>query len=189
MPTGTDNKPKKHLCTLCGKEIVGVIPGWANEKPVCRDCTFKGPEKIPVPPRRGSSAVQWVERQKDARTLAVPIVESVAALFAVLLLFLWLKPAAMGPTDHQDITYEGDAYLDRNGQECVANLMVMSKYLSEGSISWPTRLCPSTGKFYDVEKMTGDVLIDCPNPDEHGLSRLWVGLKQPVVQAEKTGDQ
>lgn len=88
----------------------------------------------------------------------------------------------MGPMDHFDITYEGDAVLGRDGQECVANLMVMSKYLSDGAISWPTRLCPSSGKFYDVERVPGDVLIDCPNPGEHGLARLWVGLKQPVVQ-------
>ena len=184
MPTGTHDKPKKHICTQCGKEIVGVIPKWEGEKPICRECTFKGPEKIPVPPRRGSLAVQWAERRKRARSLAVPIMASAAALFAVLLLLLWMKPAVMGPMDYFDITYEGNASLDRNGQQCVANLMVMSQYLSDGAISWPTRLCPSSGKFYDVKRVPGDVIIDCPNPGRHGLASLRVSLKEPVVQAE-----
>jgi hypothetical protein len=175
--------PDKPTCIRCGSTIVGIIPEWEDERPVCRECAFKGPEKIHVPPRRGNSTVQWGEKKARARSLAVPIMASVTALFAILLLFIWMEPAAMGPMGHLDITYEGDADLNRNGLECVSNLMVMSKYLSDGAISWPTRLCPSTGKFYNVDRVPGDVMIDCLNPEKHGLARLWVGLKQPVVQA------
>jgi hypothetical protein len=179
-----DDQPKKLRCTRCGKEIVGIIPKWDGEKPVCRECVFKGPEKIPVPPRRGALAVQWAESKDRARSLALPIVATAAALLTVIVIFLWMKPAALGPMDHFDITYEGSVQLDRDGQECVANLMVMSKYLVKGAISWPTRVCPATGKTYKVFREPGEVVIDCPNPGKHGLSRLWVSLKEPVVHAD-----
>ena len=176
--------PQKLICIRCGSSIVGIIPEWEDGRPVCRDCAFKGPEKIPIPPRRENLAVLWEDKREKVRSLAVPAISAVAALMAVFFFYLWMQPAAMGPMDHFDITYGGDAVLGRDGQECVANLMVMSEYLAKGAVSWPTRLCPRTGKFYDVIRETGDVQIDCPNPGKHGLERLWVGLKQPVVQAE-----
>ncbi|MDF1536438.1 MAG: hypothetical protein P1S46_08065 [bacterium] len=185
MPTGTHEQPKKHLCSRCGKKIVGVIPKWDGEKPVCRECAFAGPVKVPFPRRRRPKKESGA-KPKGRKPLSIsPLAIGAGVLVILGILFLWTSRIPFGSLDYLDITYEGDAELDRDGRQCVANLMVMSKYLSEGAISWPTRLCPATGKAYKVSREPGEVVIVCPNPGKHGLSRLWVSLGTPVVQVKK----
>ena len=183
MPIDIDDQPKKPNCTRCGKEIVGIIPKWDGEEPVCRECAFAGPVKVPFPRRRKPKNAPGMQPEDKKSNITTPLAIGVGAVLILVIGFLWTVPVLLGPMDHFDISYEGNVQLDRNGQECVANLMVMSKYLAKGAVSWPTRVCPATGKTYEVFREPGEVVIDCPNPGKHGLSRLWVSLKEPAVQA------
>jgi len=180
----TGNFPRRLKCGRCGVEIVGVVPKWDDRFPVCRMCAYSGPIKSPLSKRRhkgkgeNTRESQVGNVHRPFRYIPFLLLSGIAALLIIL---------ALSEHPHfilKDVQYSGAAELDAGGRECVHNLRVISGALQEAAISWPQSLCPASGKPYKVRYEKGDIIVDCPEPERHGVTRLWVSLKASTPRAE-----
>jgi hypothetical protein len=172
---------EKPHCVKCGAEIVGVIPRLWDSKPMCRECTFElelqaakpdagrfkvEDEKEPLTPE---------EKQRRAIIFGILTVAFLALGLRGLAIAPLLKPAQ--PLRHG--TFETDSTTDR----CINELWKLSRLLQDRRLSSPMPLCPLSGKAYLLIEGENDTQISCPNPEEHGLTRLGVSRKRPIPLA------
>jgi hypothetical protein len=172
---------EKPHCMKCGAEIVGVIPRLWDAKPMCRECAFELEQLAAKPGVRGVAVEEEKEpltpEEKQRRAILIGVF---AVMFLVLGIRVWsiaplLKPAQ--PLRHG--TFETDAVTDR----CILKLWKISRQLQDGKLPSPMPLCPLSRKPYDVIEGENDILVTCPNPEEHGLSRLSISWKRPIPLA------
>ena len=169
---------EKPQCGRCGADIVGVIPKWRHNKPLCRECSFEL-EQLASKPGIKSFALDEVkepltpeEKKRRAVIFAVLTIAFLALGLRILSISPLLQPAR--PLRHG--TFETDATTDR----CIEELWKLSRQLQDGKLPGLLPLCPLSGKGYVLVAEEEDTRINCPNPVEHGLSRLTVSRKRPI---------
>ncbi len=176
---------EKPHCTKCGAEIVGVIPRLWDKKPMCRECTFEMEQLAAKPGVRATTVddekVPLTPEEKQRRAILIGVF---AVVFLVLGIRAWsiaplLKPAR--PLRHG--TFETDTVTDR----CIQELWKLSRQLQDGKLPSPMPLCPLSRKSYKVTEGDNDTLVACPNPGEHGLTRLSISRKRPIPIALAEG--
>ncbi|MDF1535837.1 MAG: hypothetical protein P1S46_04955 [bacterium] len=171
---------EKPLCGRCGADIVGVIPRWRNEKPLCRECTFELEQLAAKPRVRGISVEEkepLTPEEKQRRAVLFGVLA--VALLALGLRTWYIAPLLKSPQPLRHGTFETDAGTDR----CIEELWKISRQLQDKKLSSPMPLCPLSGKPYEVIEVENDTIVNCPNPGEHSLTRLGVSRKKPIPLA------
>jgi hypothetical protein len=67
--------------------------------------------------------------------------------------------------------------MDKNAVLCLSNLTDISHALSAGGLPPDSIVCPVSEEPYVVEFADRDILVSCPNPEEHELTRMRVSAK------------
>jgi hypothetical protein len=172
---------EKPHCMKCGAEIVGVIPRLWDSKPMCRECTFEL-ELQAAKPDVGRFKVKGEKEpltpeEKQRRAIAIGIF---VAMFLILSLRTWsIAPLLAPPRPLRHGTFGTDVKADR----CINELWKLSRQLQDGRLPSPMPVCPLSRKTYQIIEGEEDILINCPNPEEHGLTRVSVSRKRPIPLA------
>ena len=172
---------EKPHCVKCGAEIVGVIPRLWDSKPMCRECTFEL-ELQAAKPDAGRSRVEdeKVPLTPEEKQRRVILFGALVVAFLILGLRAWsIAPLLEPPRPLRHGTFETDSITDR----CIVELWKISRQLQDGKLPSPMPLCPLSRKIYVVIEGEGDILVNCPNPGEHGLKRLSISRKRPIPLA------
>jgi len=178
---------EKPQCGRCGAGIVGVVPRWFNDKPLCRECTFELEQMVLKP--GGRNVI--IEEEKTPPTPEELTRRSVLIGFLAIMVLLLLyriytiapmlqprKPLRLGVTATDSLT-----------DQCIEQMWKLSKDLQEGKLPNILPLCPKSSKQYIVTELVDDTVISCPTPEEHGLARLAVTLSFPIPVAEAGAEQ
>lgn len=172
---------EKPQCGRCGADIVGVIPRWRNEKPLCRECSFELEQLASKPGVKNVSMDDVKEpltpEEKHRRAIIFGVI--VVAFLALGLRIYSIAPLLEPPRPLRHGTFETDTNADR----CITELWKLSRQLQDGKLPSPIPLCPLSRKTYLIIEGENDIQINCPNPGEHGLKRLSVSRKRPIPLA------
>ena len=184
---GRFKKPKrvvyeeKPQCGRCGAGIVGVVPRWYNDRPLCRECTFEleqmvlrgGPGKVEIEEEIAPPSPEEIARRT---TLIVLLVIMALVLFyrvySIAPMFQPPKPLRLGVKVTDSVT-----------DKCIERLWVLSRDLQEKNLPKVLPLCLSSSEQYIVTEAEDDTIISCPTPGQHGLSELSVSLSLPIPNA------
>jgi hypothetical protein len=77
---------------------------------------------------------------------------------------------------------QGTYSTDEKTDLCIKNLWRISRSLQEGKLPGKDMVCPETGKRYKVSEEMGDIIVRCPNPEEHGFLEIRVSLWEPAPE-------
>jgi hypothetical protein len=172
---------EKPLCGRCGAGIIGVIPKWRDEKPLCRECSFEL-EQMALKP--GGKKVE-IEEEKapltpDEKTRRIALISLLAVTVLILLIRIYtIIPMLQPPKPLRQGVIATDSLTDK----CIEKMWRLSKNLQEDKLPNILPLCPKSSRQYIVTELTDDTIISCPNPGEHGLENLTVSLSSPIPYA------
>ena len=172
---------EKPLCGRCGAGIVGVIPKWLNQKPLCRECAFEL-EQMALKPRGKMIEIEDVKapltpEEKNKRIFltglfVITILVLLFRIYAIAPLLQDPKPLRRGVTATNSLT-----------DKCIEQMWRLSRDLQENNMQPLLPICPKSARQYIVRELTDDTIISCPTPEEHGLAQLTVSLNSPVPHA------
>lgn len=172
---------EKPQCGRCGAGIVGVVPRWYNEKPLCRECTFEleqmvlkgGIGKAELEETITPLSPEEIARRKTLIILLVVIgVILLFRIYTIAPMFQAPKPLRLGVKFTDSLT-------DR----CIEQLWVLSRDLQEKKLPKILPGCPSSSEPYILKELEDDTIILCPTPEQHGLAELSVSLTLPIPNA------
>ncbi len=172
---------EKPLCGRCGAGIVGVIPKWRDQKPMCRECAF---ELEQMALKTGGGRIQIDEEKApltpEEKTRRIALI----SVFAVTVLLLLIRIYTIAPMfqDPKPLR-QGVTATDAVTDACINQLWILSKSLQEGKLPNILPLCPISSRQYIVTEITDDTIISCPAPEEHGLKKLTISLNSPIPHA------
>jgi len=172
---------EKPLCGRCGAGIIGVIPKWRDEKPLCRECAFEL-EQMALKP--GGKKVE-VEDEKapltpEEKTRRIALVSLLAVIVLILLIRIYtIAPMLQPPKPLR----QGVATTDSLTDKCIEQMWRLSKDLQEHNLPNILPICPKSSRQYIVTELTDDTIISCPDPVEHGLEKLTISLNSPIPYA------
>jgi hypothetical protein len=172
---------EKPHCGRCGAGIVGVIPKWRDEKPLCRECAFEL-EQMSLKP---AGKMIGVEEEKapltpEEKNRRIALI----SLLGVVILILFFRMYTIAPLlQPPKPLRQGVATTDSLTDKCIEQLWRISKDLQEGKKLNLLFLCPKSSKQYIITELTDDTVISCPTPSEHGLGKLTVSLSSPIPHA------
>ena len=78
-------------------------------------------------------------------------------------------------------TYTTDAQTD----QCINNLWHISRLLQQGELPGNDIVCPLSKKPYKVTVLEDDVVVRCPNQEQHGFREIRVSKKNPIPELIK----
>ena len=177
---------EKPQCGRCGAGIIGVVPRWYNDRPLCRECTFEL-EQMAL---KGGVGKMEIEEPK-----APPTPEEIARrttllvlLIFIVVIFLYriytIAPMLQAPKPLRLGVKITDSVTDR----CIEQLWILSRDLQENKLPNILPICPASSQQYIVSEVEDDVIISCPTPGEHGLKELTISLSFPIPRA-LSGDE
>ena len=174
-------------CGRCGAGIVGVIPKWRNEKPLCRECAFEL-EQMNLRPAGKMIAVSTektplTSEEKNKRIALISLLG--VAILILLIRIYTIAPLLQAPKPIRQGVTATDSLTD----ECIEQLWRLSKNLQEGKKLNLLFLCPRSSRQYVVTELTDDTIISCPSPSEHGLAKLTVSRRSPIPHALAGNEQ
>jgi hypothetical protein len=178
---------EKPLCGRCGAGIVGVIPKWRDQKPMCRECAFEL-EQMAV--KTGGGRID-IEEEKapltpEEKTRRIALI----SVFAVTVLLLLIRIYTIAPMlqDPKPLRL-GVTATDSLTDKCIEQLWKLSRNLQDSKMPNILPLCPRSSRQYIVTELTDDTIISCPAPEEHGLAELTVSLSSPIPHAQAGDEQ
>jgi hypothetical protein len=177
----------KPLCGRCGAGIVGVIPKWKDEKPLCRECSFEL-EQIALKPagKRIEVEAEKVPLTPEERNKRIALI----SLLSVVIIFLLFRIYSIAPMlQAPKPLRQGVAATDSLTDKCIEQMWVLSKDLQEKKLPDTLPSCPKSARQYVVTELADDTIISCPDPGEHALSKLTVSLSSPIPHALAVDDQ
>ena len=174
------NRP---VCGRCHEEIVGVVPVWLDDVPVCRNCAYsdsfnisRSRKKEIEDPPENKAGVRAPSRIRPAVGVFVLIVG---------ITIMGLKTGdfvrALG-TERPH--YRGAVNLDRDAEACISNLWKITRLIQDEAAQWPNLACPLTGVPYRIAHVKGDSIVSCPNPERHDVTGIRVSRTSPVPEVE-----
>ena len=173
----------KPFCGRCNEEIVGVIPQWDGEIPVCRNCAYSGTGKrsARVPEEGQNGPGENGKTQPQSRI--GPGVGTFVLIAGLVIIGMSAGNfiSALEPDRPQ---YRGAKDLDSVSEACIENLWKITRLIQDGALQWPKMNCPATGQPYRIVHKSGDTEVSCPSPGKHNVSRMWVSRKSPVPEVE-----
>lgn len=178
---------EKPLCGRCGAGIVGVIPKWKDEKPLCRECSFEL-EQIALKPggKRIEVEAERAPLTPEERNKRIALI----SLLSVVIIFLLFRIYSIAPMlQAPKPLRQGVAATDSLTDKCIEQLWVLSKDLQEKKLPGTLPSCPKSSRPYIVTELADDTIISCPDPGEHALSKLTVSLSSPIPHALAVDDQ
>jgi hypothetical protein len=117
--------------------------------------------------------VARARRRRNRRiTLAFAAVMTVAMLFAIV-------PAAISSTTPGPV-HLGVENVDQGTDACLHNLYALSADKVAGRASPSDITCPESGKPYTYTQYQGVTTIECPTPEKHGHTRIYIRTDQKV---------
>ncbi len=169
---------EQRICPRCGQPFEAY--DGADQNALCLTCSVstlesrldfeqaKHVDEPGMPPEE--------KKRLAGRTIMVGLLlTAVGVMLAYPVIF---PPQAAAPAR------SGSIETDATGDECIENLQIIETLFVEKRVDEIADIeCPATGEPYIVD--TDDKRIDCPNPDEHGLSALWIGVGDSVPTAQK----
>jgi hypothetical protein len=168
-------------CGRCGAGIVGVIPKRRDGKPLCRECSF---ELEQMALKAGGRRIE-IEDEKapltpEERNRRIALLSLLSVTVLVLLFRIYsIAPMLQAPKPLRRGVTATDTFTDR----CIEKLWVLSRDLQDGSLPDILPRCPRSSRQYVVTELTDDIVISCPTPEEHGLTKLTVSLRSPIPHA------
>jgi hypothetical protein len=178
---------EKPHCGRCGAGIVGVIPKWRDEKPLCRECAFEL-EQMSLKPAGKMIAI---ENEKpplppEEKNKRIALISLLGLVILILLIRIYtIAPLLQPPKPLR----QGVAATDALADKCIEQMWKLSKDLQEGKNLNLLLLCPQSSRHYIVTELTDDTFISCPTPDEHGLAKLTVSISSPIPYALARDEQ
>ena len=178
---------EKPQCGRCGAGIVGVIPKWRNEKPLCRECAFEL-EQMHLKP---AGRMIEVETEKtpltsEEKNKRIALISLLGVVILILLFRIYtIAPMLQDPKPLR----QGVAVTDSLTDKCIEQMWLLSKNLQEGKKLNLLLSCPKSSRQYLVTELTDDTIISCPTPGEHGLAKLTVRLSSPIPYALARDEQ
>jgi len=172
---------EKPQCGRCGAGIVGVIPKWRDEKPLCRECSFEL-EQMQIKPAGKMIKVDEVKTPltQEERNKRIALASLLGVTILILLIRVYnIAPLLQAPKPLRQGVTATDTLTDK----CIAQMWMISKDLQEGRSLNLLLLCPRSYEQYIVTELTDDTIISCPTPDEHDLAKLAVSLRSPIPHA------
>jgi hypothetical protein len=172
---------EKPLCGRCGAGIIGVIPKWRDEKPLCRECSFEL-EQMALKP--GGKKIEIVEEKAPPTQEEINRRNVLIAALIITVFFLFFRIYTIAPMlqDPKPLR-QGVAVTDSLTDKCIKQLWRFSKDLQEHNLPNILPVCPRSSEQYIVTEVTDDTVISCPTPGEHGLEELSVSLNSPIPYA------
>jgi hypothetical protein len=172
---------EKPQCGRCGAGIVGVIPKWRNEKPLCRECAFEL-EQMNLRPAGKMIAVdkEKTPLTSEEKNKRIALISLLGVVILILLIRIYtIAPLLQAPKPIRQGVTATDSLTD----ECIEQLWRLSKNLQDGKKLNLLLLCPRSSRQYIVTELTDDTIISCPTPEEHGLAKLTVSRRSPIPHA------
>ena len=172
---------EKPLCGRCGAGIIGVIPKWRDEKPLCRECAFEL-EQMALKP--GGKKVEILEEKApltpEEKNRRIALISLLAVTILILLIRIYtIIPVLQPPKPLRQGVTATDSLTDK----CIEQMWRLSKDLQENKLPNILPLCPKSSRQYIVTELTDDTIISCPDPVEHGLEKLTISLNSPIPYA------
>jgi hypothetical protein len=178
---------EKPLCGRCGAGIVGVIPKWKDEKPLCRECSFEL-EQIALKPggKRIEVEAERAPLTPEERNKRIALI----SLLSIVILFLLFRIYSIAPMlQAPKPLRRGVAATDSLTDKCIEQMWALSRDLQGNKLPDILPSCPKSARQYVVTELADDTIISCPDPGEHGLSKLTVSLSSPIPYALAGDDQ
>jgi hypothetical protein len=172
---------EKPQCGRCGAGIVGVIPKWRNEKPLCRECAFEL-EQMNLRPAGKMIAVdkEKTPLTSEEKNKRIALISLLGVVILILLIRIYtIAPLLQAPKPIRQGVTATDSLTD----ECIEQLWRLSKNLQDGKKLNLLLLCPRSSRQYIITELTDDTIISCPTPEEHGLAKLTVSRRSPIPHA------
>jgi hypothetical protein len=171
------------VCGRCHEEVVGVVPVWLDDKPICRNCAFSVSFR-----GDGTDHERTADYQENNGVVRSPsrIRPGIGLLVLIAgIIIIGLKAGefikALEPDRPQ---YRGAAGLDRETESCISNLWKITRVIQDEDLRWPNVNCPSTSTPYRTEHVLGNSIVSCPNPKKHDVVGIQVSRTSPVPEVE-----
>ena len=171
------------ICGRCHEEIVGVVPVWQDDVPVCRNCAYSGSFY--------SSRTKKVKTEdpaeKKAKLRAPSRIRPAIGVFVLIsgIIIMGLKAGELVTAfEPERPHYRGAVNLDRGTEACISNLWKITRLIQDGALQWPNLKCPLTGMSYRIVHVKGNSIVSCPNPEKHHVAGIWVSRTSPVPEVK-----
>lgn len=172
---------EKPRCGRCGAGIVGVVPRWYNDRPLCRECTFELEQMVLKPGGKITDIEELQTPMTPEELTRRNILIGVLFLIIFFLLFrlYTIAPMLQAPKPLRLGVKATDSLTDK----CIEQMWVLSKNLQEKKLPAILPLCPKSSRQYIVTELEDDTTISCPTPEEHNLKELTISLSFPIPRA------
>lgn len=173
----------KPICGRCHEEIVGVVPVWLNDVPVCRNCAYGGSFKRSV--KRIEKTEDPAGKKAKVRTPSRirPAIGLLVLISGIIIMGLQAGKLVRA-FEPERPHYRGAENLDRDAESCISNLWKITRLIQDGALQWPNLKCPLTGMSYRIVHVKGNSIVSCPNPEKHHVTGIWVSRTSPVPEIE-----
>jgi len=176
-------KTTRPVCGGCHEEIVGVVPVWLGDVPVCRNCAYSGSFKRLKKKIEQQDRSPEIEARVQVRSRIGPAV-GIFVLVAGILIFGLKGKEFMGAIALEKPYYKGAQNLDKGTESCIFNLWEITVLLQNSALQWPVLRCPATGSPYRLVQVKGNTIVSCPNPDKHNVTEIRVSRTSPVPEVQ-----
>jgi hypothetical protein len=124
-----------------------------------------------------------MEKKEKKKKLMVAL--KWAVLAACLAVMAMQAPRFLSMFEEEKPIRQGTYATNENTDKCVRNLWRIARLLQEGKQPGPDLVCPETGRAYVVTTGEDDTVVNCPNPEVHGLTKMSVSRKHSVPRIVK----
>ena len=165
-------------CRKCG----APLDGKALESP---DGLYCGQCRIALAEEQLEADMQKTNEPRKRKWLW-PVMK-IAILLISIGVIIFQYPKVMTAFEPPKPLHQGSYATDAGTDFCIGNLWLISKGLGEGKRAPEAGMvCPVSGHPYRVEEdADGNRIVNCPDPQRHGMSLLQVSRKNPVPEVRR----
>ncbi len=161
------------LCQRCGQAIRDSEQKQGADK-FCLQCAIEMAESK-IPETKKEEAPKAPTPSKAGQVLKLLILIVFAGLTVLNTVIIVKMLLANRPVEAAKPEYSKDVELCRENITQIASGREVPDSLT----------CPSSGQSYKITVIAGDTIVQCPNPQTHGVKAIKASAKNPKAEVEK----
>lgn len=184
------NAPAIELCTKCSSPLCGMCASFTDDGVFCEPCadiheTNKSVAMESAKLERKSNPVELQPepevtsvpiRAKHSNTQVIPITITVICVGIIATRFIFFSTPGFVPLDEETRAQQLSI---TPFQECVRIFEEIGRILARGGTPPETLTCDASGQSNIVSRVGNNVIVEHPQPDFYGYSRIYVSRNSP----------
>lgn len=178
----TDETTLNAVCQRCGKTFEKDQYGADKEQLRCASCMIEIVEEYALEQEEVSrlKKIRIKIRKNRAWTMLLWVI-----LFISIIVIAIQIPKLISVFEEKRPVRRGTYSTDARTDQCIRNLWRISKLMQEGKLFTKELVCPVSKEPYVIIITATDTVVECPNPEIHGCSKIQVSKKNSIPEVIK----